>query len=74
MEFAEASHCCPLSNTNSKRKLYPVQATTGTTPPSSDLAAPIKPRACDALFAVRKSKPHQPGGDHQLMRRGHERC
>lgn len=38
-----------------------------------DLVAPIKARACDALYAVVRSKPRKPD-DPQIMRKGAERC
>jgi len=39
-----------------------------------DLVAPIKARACDALYAVVRSKPRKPDADPQIMRKGAERC
>jgi len=39
-----------------------------------DVVAPIKARACDALYAVLKSKPRKFGADSRLMAKGAERC
>ncbi|MEB3980699.1 hypothetical protein OQ968_05410 [Mycobacterium sp. 663a-19] len=41
-------------------------------PANRDVVAPIKARACDALQAVRRSKPRPT--ELRLMRRGAERC
>jgi hypothetical protein len=39
-----------------------------------DVVAPIKARACDALYAVLRSQPRKLGADARLMRKGAERC
>lgn len=38
------------------------------------IAAPLKARACRALYAMRRSRPPQTVADPNLMRRGAERC
>lgn len=39
-----------------------------------DVVTPIKERACDALAAVLRSRPHRSETDSRVMRKGVERC
>nr|VTP03543.1 hypothetical protein BIN_B_05130 [Mycobacterium riyadhense] len=39
-----------------------------------DVVAPIKARACDALYAVLRNRRYQVADGPRLMRRGAERC
>ena len=39
-----------------------------------DVVTPIKERACDALSAVLRSRPHRSEADSRVMRKGDERC
>ncbi len=46
----------------------------GQRPPTRDVVAPIKARACGALLAVLKSTRRQVPSGTRIMRRGVERC
>ena len=39
-----------------------------------DVVAPLRARACDALYAVLKSKRRPPAAGPRIMSRGVERC
>ncbi|WP_165691532.1 hypothetical protein [Mycobacterium numidiamassiliense] len=39
-----------------------------------DVVTPIKERACDALAAVLRSRPHRSETDSRVMPKGVERC
>jgi len=43
-------------------------------PTNFDVVAPIKARACDALYAALRGKPRKLGADPRLMSKGAERC
>jgi hypothetical protein len=43
-------------------------------PAKLDVVAPLRARACDALYAVLGSKRRQPAAGPRIMSRGVERC
>lgn len=51
-----------------------LQALIGQGPTNADVVAPLKARACDALYAVLRSRPRRSAPDIRLMPRGAERC
>ncbi len=56
------------------RTVATLQDRMGQRPPTRDVVAPIKARACGALLAVLKSTRRQVPSGTRIMRRGVERC
>ncbi|OBF85548.1 hypothetical protein A5791_22535, partial [Mycobacterium sp. 852002-51163_SCH5372311] len=51
-----------------------IQAWKSQSPDDLHVAAPVRARACDALYALLRRKQRQLGNRPRLMQRGAERC